>query len=88
MSVAATSRSARSRRAGEQVDHRHVAEVQRQLAGVDGGHVQHVVDRARQLRRRGAHGSDVALGPLGQGGPLAVEQLGVADDGGERVRSS
>jgi len=62
----------------------HVGQVQGHFVGVDLGHVQHVVDRPRQLGGGGPHRRGVGAAALGKVLAGALEQLGIADDGGKR----
>ena len=66
----------------QQIAHPHISELQLHLAGVDLGHVQHIVDRAGQLAGGDAYGTGMLAAALGQVG-LHLQQFRIADDGGQ-----
>ncbi len=66
----------------QQIVHPHIAELQLHLAGVDLGHVQHIIDRTGQLAGGDADGTGVLAAAIGQVG-LHLQQLRIADDGGQ-----
>ena len=68
----------------QQVADPHVTQVQRHLVGVDGGDVEHVVDRPAQLDGGLAHGGKVRAAALGDRLAHAVEQFRIADDRRQR----
>ncbi len=68
----------------EQLADADVLQVERHLVGVDLGHVEDVVDGARELGRRLLHRRGVAAPALGEGLAGPLQELGIANDGGER----
>ncbi len=68
---------------GDDIEQADVFEGDRHFAGIDLGHVEHVVDRARQFL--GSRLDRFKIGPLFgvAAGVLGVQQVGITDDGGQ-----